>query len=288
MSLPRQMKVVKNSKEMLRISSRIKESGKTIGFVPTMGYLHEGHISLIRRARRDNDLVVVSIFVNPIQFGPNEDYKKYPRNLRQDRKIARDKGCDIIFCPDAKQIYPKGYATRVKVSGLTSYMCGASRPGHFEGVTTVCAKLFNIVRPDIAYFGQKDYQQAVVITRMVKDLNMGLKIKTMPIVRERGGLAMSSRNEYLSPQQRRDAAALYESLKEAKKLIRSGCRESAGIKAAMRRMISKKPGIHIDYITIADPETLRSQNRLGAKSLIALAARIGRTRLIDNVLVDCE
>lgn len=280
------MKVVKSPKKMAEITAGLKRKGKTIGFVPTMGYLHRGHLSLIRRAGRENDVVVVSIFVNPIQFGPGEDYKRYPRSLKRDLKLARQEGCDIIFYPQARQMYPRQFATNVVVKNLTSVMCGLSRPGHFEGVTTVCTKLFNIVRPHTAYFGQKDYQQAVVIKRMAEDLNMGFKIKMLPIIREGSGLAMSSRNEYLSPEQKKDAAILYQSLKEAEGLIRSGKESPAKIKAIMRRMILKKDDIRTDYITMADPRTLKERKRITSRVLVALAARVGKTRLIDNVLVN--
>lgn len=280
------MRVVKSPKKMSDVSARLRKGGQSIGFVPTMGYLHQGHLSLIRRAGRENDVVVVSIFVNPIQFGPGEDYKRYPRNLKRDLKLAEAGGCDIIFYPEARQMYPRQFATNVIVKNLTSVMCGLSRPGHFEGVTTVCTKLFNIVRPHTAYFGQKDYQQAVVIKRMAEDLNMGFKIKVSPIIRERNGLAMSSRNEYLNPGQRKDAAVLYQSLKEAEGLIRSGEENPAKIKAIMRRMILKKDDIRIDYITMADPRTLKERKRITSRVLVALAARVGKTRLVDNVLID--
>lgn len=280
------MRVVKSPKKMSEVSAKLKRKGKTIGFVPTMGYLHEGHLSLIRKARRENDVVVVSIFVNPIQFGPKEDYKRYPRDLKRDLKLADAERTDIIFYPDVRQMYPHGYASSVNVRDLTSVMCGLSRPSHFEGVTTVCMKLFNIVRPDIAYFGQKDYQQAIVIKRMVEDLNMGFKIKILPIIREKSGLAVSSRNEYLTPEQRKDATVLYKSLKEAKGLIRSGEKNAAKIKIIMRRMISKKDVIGIDYITIADPKTLKEHKKITSRVLVALAVRAGKTRLIDNVLVN--
>lgn len=280
------MRVVKAPKQMSRISNRLRKKGKTIGFVPTMGYVHEGHLSLIRRACRENDVVVVSIFVNPTQFGPKEDYKQYPRDLKRDFSLAKATGCDIIFHPDVRDMYPGGYVTNVFVRDLTSVMCGISRPTHFEGVTTVCTKLFNIVRPDIAYFGQKDYQQAIIIKKMVEDFNMGFKIKILPIFREESGLAMSSRNEYLAPEQRKDAAALYESLREAKRQIKSGEKNPAKIKAIMRGMILKKDGIRIDYITIADPQTLKEKKNIDSRVVIALAAWVGKTRLIDNVLIN--
>lgn len=279
------MRVARSPNEMSSISSRLRKRGKSIGFVPTMGCLHEGHLSLIRKACADNDVVVVSIFVNPTQFGPKEDYRNYPRSLKEDKKKAERAGCDIIFYPDAREIYPKGYATYVNVKRLTQPMCGISRPNHFEGVATICAKLFNIVKPNIAYFGRKDYQQSVLIKRMAEDLNMDLGIKVLPIVRQENGLAMSSRNRYLTSTQRENASVLYDSLKLAKAVIRSGRKDSSYIKRAMRTLICKKPGIHIEYITIADPYVLKDKKRVDSDVLVALAARVGKARLIDSILV---
>lgn len=279
------MKIVKSPEQISLILDNLREKNKSIGFIPTMGCLHDGHLSLIKRACEQNDIVVVSIFVNPTQFGPKEDYKKYPQNLKQDIRLANDAGCDIIFYPSVKAMYPRGYASYVSANGLTSVMCGRSRPGHFKGVTTICAKLFNIIKPDAAYFGQKDYQQSLIIKRMIEDLNMGLKIKVLPVVRERDGLAMSSRNKCLNPGQREDALVLYAALREAKSLIRSGIRKSLNIKNSMRAMILEREGIHIDYITIADPNTLREKKKIDSRVLVALAVYIGRTRLIDNIII---
>jgi pantoate--beta-alanine ligase len=279
------MRVVREPDRMSSISIRLKKRGKSIGFVPTMGYLHAGHVSLIKKAAAENDAVVLSIFVNPTQFSPREDYKRYPRDFKRDSALARKSGCDIIFYPDAKAIYPGGYSTYVKVKGLSDIMCGISRPAHFEGVATICAKLFNIVRPDIAYFGQKDYQQAVIIKRMVKDLDMGFKVKMLPIVRERNGLAMSSRNRYLTPKQRESAAVLYQALRKARQFIKSGQKDASGIKKSTQQLILKR-GFKIDYITIADPETLIQKERVDSSVVIALAARLGKVRLIDNIVIN--
>lgn len=280
------MKLVKSAKSMQKLALELKKQGKTVGFVPTMGYLHEGHLSLIRRARKENDIVVVSIYVNPIQFGPREDFKEYPRDLKRDLKLCEQEKVDIVFAPSDKEMYPEGFCTYVEVTGrLTSVMCGAFRPGHFKGVTTVVAKLFNIVMPDVAYFGQKDPQQAVVIKRMVKDLNFPVKIKVLPIVREPDGLAMSSRNTYLSPEERQRALCLYKALKEAEKMVKSGETNVSKIIKAMRKIIEKADG-KIDYIVAVDPETLEDFKKLqpGKKVMFALAVRIGKTRLIDNMI----
>ncbi|MFH1868760.1 MAG: pantoate--beta-alanine ligase [Candidatus Omnitrophota bacterium] len=280
------MIVIKSPSRMLEAASRLKDpGGKSIGFVPTMGSLHEGHLSLARRARKENDIVVMSIFVNPSQFGPNEDYKKYPRDIRGDKRKAELAGVDIVFSPGVRQIYPEGYGSFVDVKELPGIMCGASRPGHFKGVCTICAKLFYVVRPDIAYFGQKDYQQALILTRMVKDLDMGFKIKILPTIREKSGLALSSRNQYLTCAQREKAAVIYESLKIGKALIDAGCKNTGRVKAVVRRMIKSKLGIKIDYISIVDPYTLREEKNINSKVLIAIAVFIGKTRLIDNILV---
>jgi len=278
------MKLIRSSG---RITSALKEflkKGKIIGFVPTMGALHEGHISLIRKAKKENDIVVVSIFINPTQFAPDEDYKKYPREIRRDREKAKKAGCDILFYPEAGSIYPKGYNTYVKVYGASTLMCGKSRPGHFNGVATICAKLFNIITPDTVYFGQKDYQQGLIIKNMVNDLNMDLKIKILPIVREKSGIALSSRNRYLLPAQREDAKLLYQALKKARKIIKAGERDASRIRSVMRKILNK-PGMDIDYISIASPDTLKEKRRIDEKVLIALAVRIGKTRLIDNIVV---
>ncbi len=279
------MKVIKKINEMQLFSSRLKKRGKTIGLVPTMGALHEGHLSLMRRARKENDVVVSSIFVNPIQFGPHEDYKKYPRDFKKDERLAKGAGVHAIFYPDVKEVYPEGHSTFVEVEGMSNILCGLSRPGHFKGVTTVVAKLFNIVQPDIAYFGQKDAQQTFIIKKMVMDLNMGLKIKVMPIVREKDGLAMSSRNVYLSQGERQDAAVLFSSLQMAADMIKSGEIISTRIISAIRDMIGKKKTTRIDYVSIVDPSNLKEVKRISRGVMIVLAVWVGKTRLIDNIIV---
>lgn len=279
------MKVFKKAKDITDFIKRRKRKKRSIGFVPTMGYLHEGHVSLMRASRRENDLSLISIFVNPTQFGPREDYKRYPRDFRRDEELAKSAGVDAIFYPAVEEIYPKGYKTYVEVADITERLCGKSRPGHFKGVTTVVAKLFNIVQPDIAYFGQKDAQQAIVIKRMAEDLNMDLKIKVMPIIREPDGLAMSSRNVYLSKEERQDAPVLYESLNLAKRLIKQGLCDTGRIKSKMRNLINTKRSARIDYISITDLNDLRERGRIEKGTLIALAVWIGKTRLIDNIVI---
>lgn len=280
------MKTFRDIKKLTAYMKSLKEKGKTIGFVPTMGYLHEGHLSLMKRAKKDSDISIISIFVNPKQFGPKEDYKKYPRNLKRDERLAKDAGVDIIFYPSAKYMYPLEYKTYVDVKGITKVMCGSTRPGHFRGVVTIVMKLFNIVQPNVAYFGQKDAQQAIVIKKMVEDLNVPTIIKTLPIIRELGGLAMSSRNAYLSHEERKDALMLYKSLREAKKLIKKGEREAVNIKKTMRKIICSKKRTRIEYISIVDAKNLEERKIIKKGSLIALAVRIGKTRLIDNILIN--
>jgi len=279
------VKIITSSKEISSKSRSLKKAGKRIGFVPTMGYLHEGHLSLIRKAKEDNDIVITSIFVNPMQFGPKEDFKKYPRDIRRDERLARIAGSDIIFYPSVKTIYPDRYSTYIEVKGLTETMCGASRPAHFKGVTTICNKLFNIVKPDIAYFGLKDYQQAAVIKKMVFDLDMNLKIKTAPIVREKSGLAISSRNKYLNQRHKKEATILYEALKDVKGLIRSGQRSPQKIKSHIKSLLIKTKDFKVDYIVIVDPVTLQDKKKIDKKILVALAVWLGNVRLIDNILI---
>jgi len=278
------MRVVRSIKQMLGISKEARTQGKSIGFVPTMGALHAGHLSLIRKARKENDFVAVSIFVNPAQFGPKEDFKKYPRNLKLDAKLCKKEGVDIIFYPSAKEIYPEGYKTYVKVEDLSKVLCGSARPGHFRGVATVVTKLFNLVHPDIAYFGQKDAQQAIIIKKMVSDLNMPVKIKVMPTVREKDGLAMSSRNMYLNPRERKDAVVLSQALNLSGDLIKSGIRDSRKIVNRMSQLIKTKKTAKVDYISIVDLESLKPLKKITGNCLIALAVWIGKTRLIDNII----
>ncbi len=286
-SLAEEIPVISKIARMRQFIQEIKKQDKTIGFVPTMGYLHQGHLSLIKQAKKDCDICLLSVFVNPIQFGPQEDYKKYPRDLEQDRLLARSAGCDCVFYPEVKEMYPEDYLTYVEVDKISQGLCGRSRPGHFRGVTTVVNKLFNIVQPDIAYFGQKDYQQALVIKRMVSDLNMPLKIKVMPIIREADGLAMSSRNSYLNPQEREDAAVLEQSLCKAKRLIESGERDSAKIIAKIKEDIAAKDSANIDYVSIVNSKTLEELKTIRGDAVITLAVWFGKTRLIDNMTIRC-
>ncbi|MHC4184741.1 MAG: pantoate--beta-alanine ligase [Planctomycetota bacterium] len=263
-----------------------RAQGKKIGLVPTMGALHIGHISLIETAIKECDFVVVTIFVNPTQFGPGEDFEKYPRPFDTDLQTCRKYNVDLVFAPSPRQIYGTENLTWVNVEKLTEPLCGQFRPGHFRGVTTVCAKLFNIVLPDIAYFGWKDGQQAIVIKRMVADLNMPLQIVICPTVREPNGLAVSSRNKYLTEQQKKDAAYVYKSLQECRRMIEAGATDAGEIIARMRKMLQQVPSIEIEYISIVDAETLQNLDRITGKALAAVAVRIGPARLIDNILVD--
>jgi pantoate--beta-alanine ligase len=258
-------------------------AGKQIGLVPTMGYLHEGHISLLKAAQAECDFVVVSIFVNPLQFGPNEDFSRYPRDLERDAKMLEENGCDVLFAPSIVEMYPEPMYTHVDVPSLGESLCGASRPGHFRGVATVVSKLLNIVLPDKAYFGQKDGQQVAVIKRMVKDLNFPVDIVTVPIVREPDGLAKSSRNVYLSEDDRVHATVLYRSLVWAEDQIRSGVRDATTILDGMRRMIEAEPGVRVDYVEAVNMQTIKPIQVLDGEIMIAVAAYVGPARLIDNL-----
>jgi pantoate--beta-alanine ligase len=279
------MDIIRTVKEMQQRAEELRLAGRRIGFVPTMGYLHEGHLSLLNLARKHSDITVMSIFVNPTQFGPNEDYDRYPRDFARDERLARERGCDILFYPSVHEMYPKPYRTYVSVEEITDVLCGASRPGHFRGVATVVTKLFNIVKPHVAVFGQKDAQQAIVIKQMVRDLNMDVEILVAPIVREPDGLAMSSRNTYLNEKERQDALVLYRSLKKAEELIRQGERDASRIKQEMETMIRSADTAKIDYVEIVDTTNLKSLDTLKGEVLIALAVWIGKTRLIDNTIV---
>ena len=279
-------RVINTISGVRELVKQARSQGKRIGLVPTMGALHAGHVSLVETAKKQTDFVVVSIFVNPTQFGPNEDFAKYPRTLDADVAMCEKAGADVVFAPSAEEMYPTQQQTLVNVEKLTDCLCGASRPGHFRGVTTVCTKLFNIVLPDIAFFGQKDAQQSIVIKRMVADLNMPLEIAVCPIVREANGLAMSSRNKYLSDQQRQDAAAIYASLRKAEQMIKSGERTSAAIVAAMKEILRQGGSIATEYIHIVDAATLADLQVVKGQVLIAIAAKAGATRLIDNILID--
>ncbi len=276
--------LIKDINQMKSIISRLKKEGKSIGFVPTMGYLHEGHISLIRCSEKDNDITVVSIFVNPIQFGKNEDLDRYPRDLERDFEICKKEGVDYLFYPSAKEMYPEGYSTYVEVEGLTEELCGRYRPGHFKGVTTVVMKLFNIVNPDRAYFGKKDFQQLKVIQRMVQDMNMEVQVIGCPIVREKDGLALSSRNKYLSEEERKSAVSLYRALMRSKELFESGETDPRKIKKEMEKVILSYPAVRdIQYIEIVDSESLKPVEKVKKGDTIAIAVFIGNTRLIDNI-----
>lgn len=281
------MKIVNRVDELRNMIKETKRQGKTVGLVPTMGFLHEGHLTLMRTAKAHNDVVVASIFVNPLQFGPKEDYAVYPRDFERDSKLAAEAGVDILFAPAVEEMYPQGAGntlTCVNVAKLTEKLCGAARPGHFRGVTTVVSKLFHIVSPDAAFFGQKDAQQVIVIKRMVVDLNMDIEIVTVPIVREKDGLALSSRNTFLTPGERTSALVLSRSLALAAELLRGGERSADKLKEAMGRMITGEPGTSIDYISVSDAETLNELDRVQGRALIALAVKVGKTRLIDNML----
>ena len=262
-----------------------RAEGKSIGLVPTMGFFHEGHLSLMRQAREDNDFVVVSLFVNPIQFGPSEDFRDYPRDLDRDAGVTEEVGVDLIFNPSVEEMYREGHNTYVAVRKLTEGLCGASRPGHFLGVTTVVLKLLNIIQPDRAYFGQKDYQQLKVIERMVRDLDVPVEIVPMPIVREPDGLAMSSRNSYLSPDERQAALVVSKALAHGQERLNSGVTSGEELRRKVEEFIEKEPLAEIDYVAVVDPEDLDRLVEIEDRALLALAVRIGRTRLIDNAVI---
>lgn len=285
------------------MSRCLRRQGKRLGLVPTMGALHEGHLSLVRAAKANSEVVVVSIFVNPTQFGPNEDFAKYPRNLEKDCELLEREGADVVFAPGAEEMYPEKSpllptpgrsgapssskpATWVTVEGLSDRLCGKSRPGHFRGVATVVAKLFNIVEPDVALFGQKDAAQVAVIKRMVRDLNMPVQIEVCPIVRESDGLALSSRNAYLSAEERKMALVLHASLQRAQKVFADGEREAAKISAEAKKAFVWQPAVRLDYLEIVNPDSLEPLETIGQKSLVAVAAFVGNTRLIDNILLE--
>ncbi|MEN3043414.1 MAG: pantoate--beta-alanine ligase [Fervidobacterium sp.] len=278
------MRLVHTIAEMKKISSDILEQKKSIGFVPTMGYLHDGHLRLVQKAREENDIVVVSIFVNPTQFGPNEDLDRYPRDLERDLRLLEPLNVDFVFYPNVEEMYPQNYSVYVDEIELSKYLCGAKRPGHFRGVCTVVTKLFNIIKPTRAYFGQKDAQQFRILRRMVQNLNMDVQMIELPIVRERDGLAMSSRNVYLNQDEREQATRLYKSLLKAKELIDNGQKNVEVIKQAMYKILDH-PLIRIDYVEIVDEETLVPVERIEKKVIIAVAAFVGRARLIDNIII---
>jgi len=279
------MEVIESISEMKNLVKDWKRQGLSIGFVPTMGYLHEGHLALVRRVKELSDKVVVSIFVNPIQFAPGEDYQRYPRDLERDKALLEKEGVDVLFSPKAQEMYPPGFQTYVEVKELSSGLCGRYREGHFLGVATVVLKLFNIVQPDIAVFGEKDYQQLKVIQRMVQDLNLDVKIISHPTVREEDGLAMSSRNTYLSPEERKSAIALYKALNLAEELINQGERRVATLKEKLKEFIESYPYTKFQYIEFVHPETLKEVERVDEPTLLALAVFVGKARLIDNKII---
>jgi len=280
------MEISRTINEIRRLLGTARQAKQTVGLVPTLGALHDGHMSLIEQARKETDYVVVSIFLNPTQFGAGEDLNKYPKRQRQDLDLCQNAEVDAVFMPGTEQMYPEGYCTTVTVKGLSEKLCGASRPGHFDGVCTIVAKLFNIIGPDVAYFGQKDAQQALIIQRMVQDLDMPIEIRVCPTVREPNGLAMSSRNAYLSESQRNRAGCLYQGLLKGKQLIRSGERNPEHVIKALKEVVNGAGPSEIDYVAVVDPQTLEPATQASRTWLLAVAVRIGPSRLIDNILVD--
>ena len=280
------MRVIRQAQKLSKIIKEISCKRKSIGFIPTMGALHLGHLSLIKRAVKENDIVVVSILVNPAQFGPKEDLKKYPRPLKKDLALCRKERVDFVFLPDSKVMYPQGYSTFVNVEGLSNLLCGATRPGHFRGVATIVAKLLNIVTPSVLYLGQKDAQQAIIIKRMIEDLNFPVKVRIMPIVRQDDGLALSSRNVYLNKKQSSEAVVLSKALDLSKSLFESGARDCSRIINRMTQLITKKKEARIDYVSIVDLEKLEKINKIDQCCLVALAVKFGNTRLIDNTIIN--
>jgi pantoate--beta-alanine ligase len=282
------MKIYKSIDPVRAASRAARRDGKRIGLVPTMGALHEGHLSLVRAAKSRCDIVVVSIFVNPTQFGPNEDFSKYPRTFERDCQLLEKEGVDVVFAPSVEEMYPSGAITYVTVEGMSERLCGRSRPGHFRGVTTVVSKLFHIVEPDLAFFGQKDAAQVAIIQRMVRDLNMPVEIVVCPIVREADGLAMSSRNAYLTPEQRKSALVLSRALCRVQQAFEQGERNATKLIEEGKQVLAEEPSVRLDYLEIADPETLDGADVVSSKSLVAVAGFVGATRLIDNTLLDLK
>jgi pantoate--beta-alanine ligase len=276
------MKVVRTVADMRRGMEPIHGS---VGLVPTMGFLHAGHMALVERARRENDYVAVSIFVNPAQFGPQEDLSRYPRDMERDLSMLRDAGVDLVFAPEVAEVYPEGFSTSVTVEGLSDKLEGTFRPSHFRGVATVVAKLFNIIPADRAYFGQKDAQQVLVLRRMARDLNFRHEIVVVPTVREPDGLALSSRNSYLNAEERQSALVISRALHLAEEMHRGGERRATEIRSAMRALLEATPLVKTDYVSVSNPDTLEELDRIEERALVAVAARVGRTRLIDNILL---
>lgn len=279
------MRVIETVNEMKAYAAEQRAAGRGIGLVPTMGYFHEGHLSLMRRSAADNDVTIVSLFVNPAQFGANEDLGAYPRDMDRDARLATEAGADIMFAPNIADVYPEGYKTYVRVDDWSDLLCGASRPVHFRGVTTVCCKLFNICRPHRAYFGLKDAQQCIIIQKMVADLNMDVEIVPMPLVREADGLAMSSRNVYLTEDERRDAARISEALRMAADRVAAGFTGAAALRDLVRDHIAASPLARVDYVEAVDIKTLEPATDVVPGTLIAAAAYFGKARLIDNIII---
>ena len=280
------MKIITTVKEMQKYVKHNYKKGRTIGLVPTMGCFHDGHATLIREARKLCDRLVVSIFVNPLQFGRGGDFASYPRDMKNDLSIARQQRVNVVFAPSSDEFYPVGYSTFVVEERLSKKLCGPFRPGHFRGVTTVVAKLFNIVRPHTAVFGQKDAQQAVIIRKMVEDLDYSVHIVVTPTIREKSGLACSSRNKYLTAREKKEAAALYASLRKAEELVKSGVQDARKIIDAVKGTIAHAPLVMVEYVEAVDPETLEPVKEIATRTLIAVAARVGKARLIDNSIVE--
>jgi len=280
------MQIIHETTAMQQYAEAQRRAGRSIGLVPTMGALHEGHLSLIRRSRADNDVAVMTLFVNPMQFDRKDDLARYPRDLDRDADLAKAAGAEVIFHPSAEEMYPKGYATYVTVEGLTDRWEGATRPGHFRGVATVCTKLFAVCRPHRAYFGQKDYQQSLVIRRLVADLNLGLEIVVLPTVREADGLALSSRNALLGPEERRQALVLSQALAGAQAAVKAGARDAERLRGEIEARIRSVPLAAVDYVAVCDPHTLEPLTRISGRAVALVAVRFGAVRLIDNVSLD--
>jgi pantoate--beta-alanine ligase len=282
------MVIQTNISQAKQLVQKARKNGKSVGFIPTMGALHEGHLSLVREAVDECGFVVVSIFLNPLQFSPKEDLSHYPRDFKSDRKLLKLAGADLLFYPQAKDFYPSGFSTYVEETHLSKVLCGKSRLGHFRGVCTVLVKLFNVINPDIVYFGQKDYQQALIVRRLISDLNFSLKMKILPIVRDKDNLALSSRNAYLNRSERKESLCIYEALALAKELIDRGEKNTKKIVSTISKKISSKKRAKIDYIEIRNAENLNPLDKVTGKVLIALAVYIGKTRLIDNIVLNVK
>lgn len=280
------MKLITSVKEMQRYVRHNYRKWRRIGLVPTMGYFHDGHMMLIREARKRCDRLVVSIFVNPLQFGRGSDFATYPRNLKRDLAIAKDLKVNVVFAPSSDELYPEDYSTFVEEDRLSKKLCGPYRPGHFKGVTTVVAKLFNIVRPHIAVFGRKDAQQVLIIRKMITDLNYPIRLIVVPTIREKDGLACSSRNKYLNPRERKEAAVIYKALRNAAVAVRKGMQSARKVETLVREVLSSSPLAKVEYVEIVNPETLEPVKQVSGKTLIAVAVRIGKARLIDNIFVE--